>query len=200
MNELNVSTCRVDRRAFLHKRLAKFAGGLVRTGLNVAGGLGIPGISAGARFASSLTRGGSRDPAFNRALGRSRGRQNFRIPDALIPTGPGGVIGLLPGVPGGVSGFAAADVGGTCPKGFHLNKSNYHLKDGTLVPEMSRCVRNRRRNADNGRANMRAARRLLGRRRSNETIDKALRSLAPARRSSPKKAQPRGGGTTVVAT
>ena len=47
-----------------------------------------------------------------------------------------------------------------CPSGFHPNKSSYFLKDGTFVPEGTRCVKNRRRNAANPRALDRAISRL----------------------------------------
>lgn len=49
-------------------------GGLLRGGLNLLGATGIPGVSQGARLASSLTRGGSRTVKFNRAVGRQQGR------------------------------------------------------------------------------------------------------------------------------
>lgn len=85
------------------------------------------------------------------------------IPDALIPRGPGGIVGLLPGVPGGVSGFSQDGMGAMCPpRGFHLNKSSYFLRDGTFIERGTKLVRNRRRNASNGRANDHAIRRLDG--------------------------------------
>jgi len=46
-----------------------------------------------------------------------------------------------------------------CPSGFHPNKSSYMTASG-FVERGSRCVRNRRRNLSNGRANTRALRRL----------------------------------------
>ena len=198
---IDVLTTRTAQRGFLHKRIAKFAGRVVRTGLNVAGAAGIPGFSQGARLARSFLRGGSRDPSFReargRALGRGRGGTQFALPAGLRPKGPGGIIGLLPGVPGGVSGFAGAEATASCPKGFHINRSGYHLKSGEFVAPMSRCVRNRRRNNDNGSAAMRAARRLLGRKKSQDRIDQALRAFAPSRRRTTSK---KAGlaGTTVI--
>lgn len=39
-----------------------------------------------------------------------------------------------------------------CPAGFHPNKSDYFLRDGTFVAEGTRCVKNRRRDPLNPRA------------------------------------------------
>lgn len=188
-----------DSRGFLHKRIAKFAGRLIGTGLQVVGAVGIPGVSLGARLVRSTLRGGARDPAFVRARAISRERQrNLRGQRRFEGQGqavtPAGVFqvqarsGATPQI---------TPTGDACPKGFHSNRSGYHLRDGTFVAPASRCVRNRRRNNDNGRAAMRAARRLLGRKKSQDAIDKALRAFAPrARRKSP------GGqgqkGTTIV--
>ena len=105
------------------------------------------------------------------------------LPPALIPRGPGGLLGAVPGVPGGITGFGNGDCppGAECPKGHHLNRSNYFLNDGTFIPAGSRCVANRRRNPENFRANRRAAGRLLARKRQADRMDKALASLAPKR-------------------
>jgi hypothetical protein len=50
------------------------------------------------------------------------------------------------------------DAGGA-PAGYHLNKSDYFLKDGTFIPAGTQWVKNRRLNPGNGRAVRRAARR-----------------------------------------
>lgn len=59
---------------------------------------------------------------------------------------------------------------GGCPSGYHPNKSSYFLKDGTFVPEGSRCVKNRRRNP----GNMRALDRALGRLNSAKRLQAKL--------------------------
>jgi hypothetical protein len=46
------------------------------------------------------------------------------------------------------------------PKGFHLNKADYFLRDGTFVPKGSKWVRNRSRNPLNPRALQRAVARV----------------------------------------
>lgn len=89
---------------------------------------------------------------------------------------------------------------GQCPKGFHVNRSAYCLKNGERVEKGERCVRNRSRNNDNGRAAMRAARRLIGRKKHQDRIDKALRGLAPRRGGRRSAAPPRAGGPIVVAS
>lgn len=87
------------------------------------------------------------------------------IPDALIPRGPGGIIGAFPGVPGGVTGFGRdgdcpAEARVCAPRGFHLNKSSYFLRDGSFVARGTKFVRNRRLNNANGRAQGKAIVRL----------------------------------------
>jgi len=39
-----------------------------------------------------------------------------------------------------------------CPKGYKLNKTSYHLRDGTFVPARSKCVPYRTRNNTNQKA------------------------------------------------
>lgn len=189
---ITVTTTRVPERAFIHKRIGKFA----KKALGIVGAVGIPGVSVAARTARSFLGGGSRSPAFTNARAAQLARGRAFLPGFRQPVGPGGILGAVGPFRGGVTGFEAAAAGDTCPKGFHLNKSEYHLKSGEFIPEMSRCVKNRRRNNDNGSAAMRAARRLLGRKKSQDTIDKALRAFAPRGRSRAKSAPSKG--TTIV--
>lgn len=67
---------------------------------------------------------------------------------------PSGIIGWLTGR-GGKGGRHSPE-NGTCGRGYHLNK--HKLADGT--PARTVCVRNRSMNALNGRAAMRAVRRV----------------------------------------
>lgn len=60
-------------------------------------------------------------------------------------------------IPGGVEPFAPT---GGCPTGFHPNKTDYFLKNGTYVAKGTRCVKNRRRNPLNPRAADRAISRI----------------------------------------
>ncbi len=68
----------------------------------------------------------------------------------------------------------AADAGGIPPRGYHLNKTAYFLRDGTFVPARSRYVRNRSRNNANGRALRRAIGRVSG---FNDTVKRSRKSL-----------------------
>lgn len=75
---------------------------------------------------------------------------------------PGGAPGSIPATPS-PQPVQPVQAGGAvgCPSGFHPNKSDYHLRDGTFVAKGTRCVRNRRRNALNPRAASRAMSRLV---------------------------------------
>jgi len=85
-----------------------------------------------------------------------------RVPPLLrsIPGLP--ALPRIPGLPVPIPGFGAA-AGGACPAGFHLDKRT-----------RSRCVRNRRMNPLNGRAAMRAIRRIKGARKMLQKIERQL--------------------------
>lgn len=99
---------------------------------------------------------------------------------ALERVFPGGATGLQVanqalGAVGALGPMAAAGV--ACPTGFHPNKSAYMTQMG-FVAKGSRCVRNRRRNLSNGRANSRALRRLAAWDKQERKRSKVLRSIA----------------------
>jgi len=199
------ATLRTPERGFLHKRIGKFAGGLVRSGLGVISQFGPPGVRQAAQLARSFTPGGSRNLRFlqARAAQISRGNQASRFlttgsPLEIVAKARSFGNTFTPGGNGNGDEVIFVSEGEQCPKGMHANKSSYFLKTGEFVPEMSRCVKNRRRNNDNGRAAMRAARRLLGRKRSQDTIDKALRAFAPRGRRRSAQAQPSRSQTIVT--
>lgn len=181
------TTCdRHERRGFLHKRIGRFAKSAFGTALSLVGAVGIPGISAGARVGRSLLRGGSRNPAFVGARAAQTARFKSGCRSGFVRNAAGQCRPVLPQSAPMKTNIVVQQAiqaltpgAGQCPKGQHLNKSTYFLKDGTRIDESTRCVKNRRRNNDNGRAAMRAARRLLGRKKSQDTIDKALRAFAP---------------------
>jgi len=152
-------------------------------GLSAIGGL-LPGpIGAVAGLAGRAISGGGAAP--------QPPTVPFQRTGGIRAQFPGGSIGI-PGGPqitltGG--GFAA---GGTAlartgpagpgpmvpPRGHHLNRSSYFLRDGTFVPEGTRFVRNRTRNP----ANPRALRRAISRAKSFDRLvkrnRKALRALS----------------------
>jgi len=73
----------------------------------------------------------------------------------------------------------AAAAGG-CPQGFHPNKSDYMTKAG-FVAQGSKCVRNRRRNLSNGRANTRSLRRMAAWDKQERKLGKTLKAIARGR-------------------
>lgn len=170
-----------DKRGFIHKRIGRVLGRVGTTALSVVGAAGIPGVSTASRFARSFAGGGSRSPQFVGAAAA----QTARFQQSRFNRGRGPVETQAE-----AANFAAQlqaqggtpTPGAACPKGFHLNKSTYReLRSGNLVVKGTKCVPNRRRNPDNGSAAMRAARRLLSRKRHQDRIDKALRAIAPRR-------------------
>jgi len=200
-------------RGFVHKRLFGGLKAVVGIGARVASVSGLPIISQAGSVISSLSRGGSRSPAFVSArsaqLSRGAAQRRFMTQGNMGPPTrlPGGTLPQSstmrnnPAVQNVIGATQVLAQTGECPRGFHRNKSTYRLvSSGELVIAGSRCVRNRRRNPDNGRASLRAARRLLARQKHAKTIDDALRSLAPrktSRRSTPAAAR---GGPIVVAS
>ena len=156
-----------DERGFIHKKILGIGGSILSTVGNIAPFLPASGIlrTAGS-IATRLSGGGGPPPGpltrqpFSRPV--SRQRPAIIGPGAVLPgaIGPGGILGAA-GAVGGITGAGAPHENGVCPpRGFHLNKSSYFLRDGTFVPERSRMVRNRRLNNANGRAQDKAIVRL----------------------------------------
>ena len=173
-----------DERGFIHKKILGVAkralgvgssflpgplGTVART-ISSFGGSGVSRVSPSSIINQRGLPRGSRTqiptPGFAGRVQRflPGGASGFTtLPPGLIPKGPGGIIGTFPGVPGGVTGFGNGAEGSVCPpRGMHLNKSSYFLRDGTFVEKGTRFVANRKRNASNGRANDLAIRRLDG--------------------------------------
>jgi len=161
-----------DSRGFVHKRLIRAARGFVTGGpAGAASGFLSPGVRA--------RKGGGRRRQFPRGFGKS----------GFGGIGPGRVVGA-PGLrarisralPGGRTGLmvAGAGAGGGCPQGFHPNKSDYMTKAG-FVAEGTKCVRNRRRNLSNGRANTRSLRRMAAWDKQERKLGKTLKLIARGR-------------------
>jgi len=72
---------------------------------------------------------------------------------------------------------AMAFEGGGCPKGMHPNRSSYHTSQG-FVELGTKCVRNRRRNLSNGRANTRALRRMAAWEKQDKKRRNTLKAIA----------------------
>lgn len=56
--------------------------------------------------------------------------------------------------------------------GYHLNKSDYFLRDGTFVPKGTKWVKNRKRNPANARATSRAISRVVGAKRYAQSLNR----------------------------
>lgn len=106
------------------------------------------------------------------------------IQQAPTPTGVR-VGGLLPGGASPYVGLDYANGAGTklaCPSGYHPNKSDYFLKDGTFIQAGTKCVKNRRRNALNPRALDRAISRVEGAKRASKKMSRiTVRKQCPSR-------------------
>jgi len=70
--------------------------------------------------------------------------------------------------------------GNGCPSGYHPNKSNYMTAQG-FVAKGSKCVRNRRRNLSNGRANTRALSRMAAWDKQERKLAKTLKAIVRGR-------------------
>lgn len=71
-------------------------------------------------------------------------------------------------------------MGSGCPSGFHPNKSSYMTRVG-FVMKGTKCVRNRRRNLSNGRANTRALRRMAAWDKQERRLGRTLKAIARGR-------------------
>lgn len=82
------------------------------------------------------------------------------VTDRSVPVVPTpGVRGAVQrALPGGATGYEVMMPGSV--SGYHLNKTDYFLRDGTFVPAGTKLVKNRRRNPLNPRAASRAISRL----------------------------------------
>ena len=159
-------------RHFVHKRLFGAAKGF-------AGG-GFSGAARGFFTASS------RPPPRSGSLGLTRPGLQPRPPRRLgsgrVVNAPGPRAALARVLPGGRTGLmvASAPAGNGCPQGFHPNKSDYHTKAG-FVAEGTKCVKNRRRNLSNGRANTRSLRRMAAWDKQERKLGKTMKAIARGR-------------------
>ena len=145
-----------------------FLGGIAKKVTGAVSRLNIPFVSGGAGLVSGALGG-----ILGRKTAKTRQAARAGLAAGLIPfegrTFPGqGPRGMpVPGIrgavqrflPGGATGFETNGAGPPGP-GYHVNKSDYFLKDGTFIPKGSTWVKNRRRNPLNPRALSRAMSRL----------------------------------------
>lgn len=115
------------------------------------------------RVGAGILTGGQSEAAIGvvdaiRGRGGSQPSRGFVQP----PRGPGVALPRFGFQNGRGAPPAASANGGPPGPGYHLNKSDYFLRDGTFVPKGTRWVKNRRRNAMNVRALSRAISRVEG--------------------------------------
>jgi len=184
-----------DSRGFLHKRIGGAVRGFVTGGITgAARGFVTSGRATRPTSQIRTSLQGQRVTTTSGRLGPFGVFGSFerteRARGFTVPAGTGRAVAeiAIAGLDRQARGPVIPTADG-CPKGFHLNKSAYNLKDGARIEERTLCVRNRRRNNDNGAASLRAARRLIGRKKQQDKIDEALKGIIkPARRrSSPKQ-------------
>jgi hypothetical protein len=99
-------------------------------------------------------------------IGACKGPGGVIPGDPITEVGPGGDPKIRPDGNGRVDGKLC------CGSGYHPNKAEYFLKNGTRIPEGSKCVRNRRRNPLNPRALDRAGSRVLSAKRAASWLAK----------------------------
>jgi hypothetical protein len=81
-----------------------------------------------------------------------------------------GLLGVAQrAIPGGETGYLQA---GPAPSGYHWNKADYFLRDGTFVAKGSKLVKNRRRNPANSRATNRAISRVASAKKHAQTLSR----------------------------
>ena len=160
-----------------------FLGKAFKGGLGLISRAGIPGVSAlagvaGGVLGAKTQKAGQRESM--RILSQPLGFAGQPMPAFTRPQRP------APGIraagqrffPGGATGMIE---GGPPGPGYHLNKSNYFLLDGTFVPAGSRWVKNRRRNPLNPRALDRAIGRLGSAKKATKKLGRiTIRSACPA--------------------
>ena len=159
-------------RYFIHGRFKRAIGGFASGGFSgAARGFLSTGRSTQLRRSTSSFR----QPTRSRPAPR-------RPPPSRVVAVPG-IRGLAERViPGGRTGLmvAAGTPSSGCPQGFHPNKSDYMTKAG-FVAEGTKCVRNRRRNLSNGRANTRSLRRMAAWDKQERRLGATLKKIARGR-------------------
>jgi len=160
-----------DQRNFVHKRLFGAATGFLTGG--PTGAIG-----------GFLGSGGGRNRSPQSQAAVLRGRTLPSAPTRGFPVVPSRGLGnfLARTFPGGRTGLevAAPMSGNGCPSGFHPNKTDYMTQAG-FVAAGTKCVKNRRRNLSNGRANTRSLRRLAAWDKQERKLSKTMKAIARGR-------------------
>jgi len=159
-------------RHFVHKRLIRATKGFFTGGPTGAiGGF----LSSGSRAQPVLRRTRFRPPGLRPSNRRAIAARRPQSQRGLLPA-----VRRFVGPLRGPTPVLAQATGSGCPQGFHPNKSDYMTKAG-FVAQGSKCVRNRRRNLSNGRANTRSLRRMAAWDKQERKLGKTLKAIARGR-------------------
>lgn len=145
-------------------------------GLPILGAIGGSLLKKGVSWLSRRVSRGAVGAAAAAGVGAAASRQLRQMPSLSLPAPGGGRIRPFAIAPGGMPAYTPGP--DAIPKGYRLNKTGYHLKDGTYIAPGTKLVRNRRRNFANGRALNRAITRVQGFERVVKRSRKSLRSLS----------------------
>lgn len=161
---------------FIGKAISSVGGAIL--GSSPLGGLARTAVTAATGFFGGRASAGATAPFIPTAIRPPIIARSLFVQEANGSKAGGGTPAGAPvaGATGARQRFfptGATGLGEGCQSGFHPNKSDYFLKDGTFVEAGSRCVKNRRRNPLNPRANSRAIKRL----QSAKRADKLIRSV-----------------------
>lgn len=144
------------------------------------GGFGLSvirkGLGALAKTAVGFMGGGPVGAAVGAAGAFGAGSLVKSLPKLPVPLPGGGTLRPFAAVPGGQPFYTPSTE--AIPKGYRLNKSGYHLKDGTYIAPGTKVVKIRRRNFANGRALRRGIGRVQGFNRLVKSSRKSLRALS----------------------
>jgi len=161
-----------ELRHFIHKRIVRASRGFFTGGP----------LGAARGFLTTSTRARPRSPSrsFRPPPRRPQPRRRPITRAILAPARR--IATTFGAIPSGGSRpmVAQAAAGGGCPQGFHPNKSDYMTKAG-FVAEGTKCVRNRRRNLSNGRANTRSLRRMAAWDKQERKLGATLKKIARGR-------------------
>jgi len=159
-------------RYFVHKRIIGAAKGFARGGFSGAAG----------GFLTAGSRAPTRGPSLGRTSFGVRGRPKRNPPARRVVNAPGFPAAIQRFVPGGRTGLMleGTAAGSGCPQGFHPNKSDYFTQTG-FVAKHSKCVKNRRRNLSNGRANTKALRRMAAWDKQERKLGATMKKIARGR-------------------
>jgi len=145
-------------------------------GLPILGAIGGSLLKRGVSWLGSKLSGKAGKAAVSTAVGVGIARNLPQLPHVGVPMPGGGTFRPTALMPGGTPAYTPGP--GQIPRGYRLNKSGYHLKDGTYIAPGTKLVKVRTRNFANGKALNKSISRVQGFERLVKRSRKSLRSLS----------------------